>query len=163
MLAHLLAGRRAAAVLAATSTGTAASVERSRAGDGDAWLAAGDDWQRVRDPLLDALFTPVPAGRGRPSGCCAGSGTAGALDLARLGVLPVRRLGQETVRRRRRRLLLTGNAMHSDVPPEGAGSGVFGWLLAMLGQDVGFPVPAAARSGSPTRWSAACSAGAASC
>lgn len=31
--------------------------------------------------------------------------------------------------------------MHSDVPPDAAGSGVFGWLLAMLGQDVGFPVP----------------------
>lgn len=31
--------------------------------------------------------------------------------------------------------------MHSDVPPNGAGSALFGWLLAMLGQDVGFPVP----------------------
>jgi phytoene dehydrogenase-like protein len=31
--------------------------------------------------------------------------------------------------------------MHSDVPPDAGGSGVFGWLLAMLGQDVGFPVP----------------------
>ena len=38
-------------------------------------------------------------------------------------------------------LLLTGNAMHADVPADAAGSGVFGWLLAMLGQDVGFPVP----------------------
>ena len=42
---------------------------------------------------------------------------------------------------RARALLLTGNAMHSDVPPDAAGSGFFGWLLAMLGQDVGFPVP----------------------
>jgi phytoene dehydrogenase-like protein len=31
--------------------------------------------------------------------------------------------------------------MHADVPPDGVGSGLFGWLLAMLGQDVGFPVP----------------------
>jgi phytoene dehydrogenase-like protein len=31
--------------------------------------------------------------------------------------------------------------MHSDVPPDAAGSGLYGWLLAMLGQDVGFPVP----------------------
>ena len=31
--------------------------------------------------------------------------------------------------------------MHADVPPDAAGSGIFGWLLAMLGQDVGFPVP----------------------
>ena len=38
-------------------------------------------------------------------------------------------------------VLLTGNAMHSDVGPDSAGSGMFGWLLCMLGQDVGFPVP----------------------
>jgi hypothetical protein len=31
--------------------------------------------------------------------------------------------------------------MHADVPPDAAGSGVFGWPLAMLEQDVGFPVP----------------------
>jgi phytoene dehydrogenase-like protein len=68
-------------------------------------------------------------------------GGTGTLELARLAVLPVRRLGTETFRGEGGRLLLTGNAMHSDVPPDAAGSGVFGWLLAMLGQDVGFPVP----------------------
>ena len=31
--------------------------------------------------------------------------------------------------------------MHSDVSPDSAGSALFGWLLVMLGQDVGFPVP----------------------
>ena len=31
--------------------------------------------------------------------------------------------------------------MHTDVSPDAAGSGMFGWLLCMLGQDVGFPVP----------------------
>src|SRR5215207_8081959 len=31
--------------------------------------------------------------------------------------------------------------MHADVPPDAAGSGIFGWLLTMLGQDVGYPVP----------------------
>jgi hypothetical protein len=34
----------------------------------------------------------------------------------------------------------TGNATHAEVPPDTAGSGVFGWPLAMLGHDVGFPV-----------------------
>jgi phytoene dehydrogenase-like protein len=63
------------------------------------------------------------------------------LDLARLAVLPVRRLGQEHFGGDGGPLLLTGNALHADVPPDAAGSGVFGWLLAMLGQDVGFPVP----------------------
>ena len=38
-------------------------------------------------------------------------------------------------------LLLAGNALHADLVPESAVSGVYGWLLAMLGQEVGFPVP----------------------
>jgi phytoene dehydrogenase-like protein len=38
-------------------------------------------------------------------------------------------------------LLLAGNALHADLAPENAGSGLFGWLLASLGQQVGFPVP----------------------
>jgi phytoene dehydrogenase-like protein len=31
--------------------------------------------------------------------------------------------------------------LHSDLPPEAAGSAIYGWLLCMLGQTVGFPVP----------------------
>jgi phytoene dehydrogenase-like protein len=31
--------------------------------------------------------------------------------------------------------------MHADIPADAPGSGMFGWLMAMLGQDVGFPVP----------------------
>ena len=53
----------------------------------------------------------------------------------------MRRLGKEQFRGDGAALLLTGNAMHSDVRPDAAASGMFGWLLAMLGQDVGFPVP----------------------
>ncbi len=39
------------------------------------------------------------------------------------------------------RLLLAGNALHADLAPEAAGSGGFGWLMSMLGQSHGFPVP----------------------
>ncbi|HEX5335844.1 MAG TPA: NAD(P)/FAD-dependent oxidoreductase [Propionicimonas sp.] len=94
----------------------------------------------MRNGVLDALLTPFPpvAAGARLLGVLK---AAGALRLARLAVTPVRRLGEETFRGDGGRLLLTGNAMHADVPPDGAGSGLFGWLLAMLGQDVGFPVP----------------------
>ena len=34
-----------------------------------------------------------------------------------------------------------GNALHSDISPEGAGSGLFGMLLALVAQRHGFPVP----------------------
>ena len=38
-------------------------------------------------------------------------------------------------------MLIAGNAAHADLSPDAAGSGLFGLLMAMLGQDVGFPVP----------------------
>jgi phytoene dehydrogenase-like protein len=37
---------------------------------------------------------------------------------------------------------MAGCALHTDLSPEEAGGGVYGWLLAMLGQEVGWPVPA---------------------
>jgi phytoene dehydrogenase-like protein len=139
VLAHALDDGRAA-VLHASAEDTAAGLDAVAPGDGDAWLQLVEGWRRVRDPLLDALFTPFP-----PLGAAARllrrTGVVGSLDLARLAVTPVRRLGAERFRGAGGPLLLTGNAMHADIPPDAAGSGVFGWLLAMLGQDVGFPVP----------------------
>jgi phytoene dehydrogenase-like protein len=56
-------------------------------------------------------------------------------------VLPVRRLGEERFGGDAASLLLAGNALHADVPPEAAPSAMLGWLLCGLGQTVGFPVP----------------------
>ncbi|WP_455603652.1 phytoene desaturase family protein, partial [Cellulosimicrobium funkei] len=139
VLAHAL-DDGGAAVLRARAEDTAAGLDEVAPGDGDAWLELVAGWDRVRDPLLDALFSPLPAA-GPVLRVLRRLGAAGTLDLARLAVLPVRRLADETFRGEGGGLLLTGNAMHADVPPDAAGSGVFGWLLAMLGQDVGFPVP----------------------
>lgn len=139
VLAHVLDDGRAA-VLHAEPEDTAAGLDAQAPGDGDAWLKMFAGWERIRDPLLDALFSPLPAA-GPALRLLRRLGAGGALDLARLAVLPVRRFADETFRGDGGGLLLTGNAMHSDVPPDAAGSGLFGWLLAMLGQDVGFPVP----------------------
>ncbi len=139
VLAHALDDGRAA-VLHSRVEDTAAGLEEFAPGDGDAWVEMFEGWRRIRDPLLDALFTPIPPVRA-VTRILARVGTAGMVDLARLALLPVRRLGTETFRGVGGPLLLTGNAMHSDVPPDSAGSGLLGWLLAMMGQDVGFPVP----------------------
>jgi phytoene dehydrogenase-like protein len=139
VLAHVLDDGRAA-VLRSRATRTAEGLDADAPGDGDAWLAMVEQWHAVRDPLLDALFTPLP-----PIVSLARllrrTRVAGALDLARLAVVPVRRLAEETFGGEQGGLLLTGNAMHADIPPDAAGSGLFGWLITMLGQDVGFPVP----------------------
>ena len=139
VLAHAL-DDGSAALLCDDAQDTAAGLEAQAAGDGDAWLDLVHGWDRIRDPLLDALFTPFPPVVSATR-MLRRMGVADTLDFARLAVTPVRRLAQERFTGPGAGLLLTGNAMHSDVPPDGAGSGMFGWLLCMLGQDVGFPVP----------------------
>ncbi len=69
------------------------------------------------------------------------AGTHDTLELARIAAAPVIRLTQEWFGGEHGKLLVSGNAMHADVPMEAPGSGLFGWLLVMLAQDVGFPVP----------------------
>lgn len=139
VLAHPLEDGRVA-LLRRQAADTAEGLDTWAGGDGDAWLRMVEDWRAIRDPLLDALFTPFP-----PAGAALRllrrTGAAGGLDLARLAVLPVLRLAEETFGGEGATLLLVGNALHADVPPSAPGSAVYGWLLAMLGQDVGFPVP----------------------
>ncbi|MBI4942197.1 MAG: NAD(P)/FAD-dependent oxidoreductase [Actinobacteria bacterium] len=141
VLAHVeRPGAERAHVLHRDAEDTAKGLDAEHPGDGETWLRLVDQWQRLRDPLLDALFSPFPPVR------------AGARLAARLGpdellrtlrqlLLPVHRLGEELFGGQGGRLLLAGNAMHSDAPAVAPTSGVFGWLLTMLGQDVGFPVP----------------------
>jgi phytoene dehydrogenase-like protein len=139
VLAHLLPDDRAV-LLDRDPRRTAASVERFGAGDGQRWLSAYADWLRLAAPLLDALLSPFPPVRASAA-LFRRLGTAGMLRLARQLVLPVRRMGEELFAGPGAPLLLTGCALHSDLSPTDAGSGVYGWLLAMLGQQVGWPVP----------------------
>ena len=118
---------------------TAASLDAYAPGDGERWLELVALWDRVGPSLLQALMTPFPPLR-------AGARMAGSLRgelvrFLRFGVLPVRRLAQETFRGAGGANLLAGNALHADFSPESPGSGLFGWLLGALGQRVGFPVP----------------------
>lgn len=139
VLTHALDDGRAA-VLRADVHDTAAGLDEQAPGDGAAWVEMFEQWRRLRDPLLDALFTPLPPVTSTAR-MLRRLGAGGTLDFARMALSPVRRMAQERFTGDAPALLLTGNAMHSDVSPDGAGSALFGWLLAMLGQDVGFPVP----------------------
>jgi phytoene dehydrogenase-like protein len=119
---------------------TASNLEQWAAGDGERWLQTLRDWHEVRDPLIRALMAPLPA---------AGPGTKLVLQarpatlarIARLGLSSARTFVQEQWSGEGARTLITGNALHADVSPEATGSALFGWLLSMAGQDLGFPVP----------------------
>ncbi|MGQ4715746.1 phytoene desaturase family protein [Streptomyces anulatus] len=139
VLAHPLPDGRCA-VLERGVRETAAGLDTFAAGDGAAWLDLYGTWTRLGPDILRALFTPFPPVRATVR-LAARLRAAGGLRLARTMVLPVRRLGEEEFRGEAARLLLAGNALHADLGPEAAGSGGFGWLMSMLGQTYGFPVP----------------------
>ncbi|MFG3094603.1 phytoene desaturase family protein [Streptomyces sp. NPDC048202] len=139
VLAHPLADGRCA-VIDRDLDVTAEGLDELCAGDGRSWRAQCATWDRAGPDLLQALFTTMP-----PIRALAGLGMklrgGGALRLARAMLLPVRRLGEEEFDGEGARLLLAGNALHADLGPESAIGGGFGWLMSMLGQRFGFPVP----------------------
>ncbi|MFC9946622.1 phytoene desaturase family protein [Streptomyces pratensis] len=139
VLAHPLPDGRCA-VLERGAERTAVGLDSFAAGDGAAWLDLCTTWNRLGPDILGALFTPFPPVRSSVR-LAARLRAAGGLRQARSLLLPVRRLGEEQFRGEAGRLLLAGNALHADLGPEAAGSGGFGWLMSMLGQTYGFPVP----------------------
>lgn len=141
VVAHLRSPEdEACPVLHRTPEQTAENLASFHPDDGETWMRLSRHWQSIRDPLLDALFTPLPPVRPLAR-LLLRTGLPEGLRLARLAALPAHRMGEELFRSEQARLLFAGNAMHADVPYDAAISGAFGWLLTMLGQDVGFPVP----------------------
>lgn len=141
VLAHpLRPDEGTAAVLYRDAERTAAGLAEHHPGDGEAWLALCRQFDEVGEELLRTVFTAFPPVRG-PAALLRRVGTAGALRLARFLMLPARRMGEELFGGEAARLLLAGNAVHADVPVDAPVSGAYGWLLAMLGQRYGFPVP----------------------
>lgn len=139
VVAHPLPDGRCA-VLSRDVDETAANLEEFAPGDGDSWRSLMALWDRLGPDLVDALLRPFPPvgaaarllGRLRPSE---------VRPTARMALLPVRRLADEWFTGAGGGLLLAGNALHADLPPEAMGSGIFGLMLCGLGQTVGFPVP----------------------
>lgn len=128
------------AVLHRRTDDTAASLDTFADGDGAAWHRLVELWRKLRPGVLGALFTPFPPVRSIAK-LARDLRASGGLRVARSLLLPVRRMGEEEFRGEGGRLLLAGNALHADLAPESAGSGGFGWLMSMLGQTYGFPVP----------------------
>jgi phytoene dehydrogenase-like protein len=139
VLAHVFTDDRCVLLSRDLAT-TTSSVAEFAPGDGAAWEQLVAQFEAIRAPLIRALFTPFPPVRSAV-GLARALGVADVIRFLRLAVQPVRRASEEFFDGEGARLLLAGNALHTDLPPEAAGSAVYGWLLAMLGQVVGFPVP----------------------
>ncbi|PKH40627.1 Phytoene dehydrogenase-related protein [Nocardioides alpinus] len=119
---------------------TAAGLEALHPGDSHAWLELCRTWDRIGPSLIDGLTTPFPPVRAGAR-LLPAIVKAGGLDTVRRLATPVASLGRELFGGEAGGLLLAGNAGHADFPLSSPGSGVFGVLMTMLGQTVGFPVP----------------------
>jgi phytoene dehydrogenase-like protein len=119
---------------------TAASVDRFAAGDGEAWrLFYDENWPAI-EAFIGVITAPLGA-VGPIVNLGRRVGVSNALPFARNALATVRRLAEENFRGEGAALLLAGNALHTDISPEGAGSALFGMLLALMAQRHGFPVP----------------------
>ncbi|MGH9049686.1 MAG: phytoene desaturase family protein [Acidimicrobiia bacterium] len=139
VVGHPRPGGRAV-VISTDLDATVASFDADATGDGDAWRGAYASWERLGTDLVGALLSPFPPVR---SGLrlLARLGPRGVLPFARFGVLPVRRYANEAFAGEGAALLLTGLTMHTDLGPDSTAGSLFGWLLAGIGQEGGFPVP----------------------
>jgi phytoene dehydrogenase-like protein len=139
VLAHVFPDGRHA-LLTRDLNATASSVAEFAPADADTWHTEFAFWQRVRDNVLDALLSPFPPVRaGLRLARTLGAGEL--LRFARRLTLPARTLTNELFTGDGAKALFAGNTMHTDLGPDDAGGAIFGWLLTMLGQEVGYPVP----------------------
>ncbi len=119
---------------------TAGSMEEQAPGDGEAWLALCEVWDRIGDQLVGSLLSPFPPVR-HGLGLLGRLRSAGGLDLVKTLLTPAVDVGRARFAGDAPRILIAGNAGHADIPLTAPGSGLMGILMSMLGQTVGFPVP----------------------
>jgi phytoene dehydrogenase-like protein len=119
---------------------TAESVSRFSPRDGSAWRGLVRQWDAIEADFLEAIFRPFPP-LAHTRRLVRTLGIGDTARLARTAVLSVRRFGEEHFAGEGAALLVAGSGMHADVVPDGAGSGAYAWLMSMVGQRHGFPVP----------------------
>jgi phytoene dehydrogenase-like protein len=119
---------------------TAQLLDEEHPGDGAAWRALVDRWRTIGPSLVDALVTPFPPVRPALRAMIK-LPRVGGLSFVRQLLAPAGAALEQNFGGQAVQLLLTGNALHADIPLDGAGSGFLGLLLIMLGQTVGYPVP----------------------
>jgi phytoene dehydrogenase-like protein len=139
-VAHPLGGGRAAAIYGGDLDRTCAGLEALAPGDGEAFARWMAYWKRIGPGLIEALMSPFPPLRGALKLGAALRTPRRMGEMARLGMLPVRRFVEEEFAGEGPALLFAGNALHADFAPETAGGGIYGLVLVGMAQEVGYPV-----------------------
>jgi phytoene dehydrogenase-like protein len=136
----------------ATPGGVGFALEQTPAGTGRAlalrspadlagWNELWGTWLRFGHPLLDLLFSPLGTlGPVLKLGLRVGS-PSGLWAFLRFVLAPSRTLADQLLASEDARVWFIGSALHSDLAPEAAGSGVYSLVLLGLAQEVGMPIP----------------------
>ena len=119
---------------------TAEGLDQIHPGDGESWRAFAAPLLGQFDALCRTMLGGFPPVRGATR-LAAGLGPRGILDFTRLLLMPAKALGEELFQDEGTRAWLYSSAMHSDVPPVGAGSAIAAAYLNLLGHGVGWPSP----------------------
>jgi phytoene dehydrogenase-like protein len=120
-------------------TATAASLDASAPGAGDAWRGLVERLVPHREPLVSAALSRFP-----PVGPAASLGLAlrgAAIRLGRDALGSAAGLGRRLFGDERAAAWLAGSASHSDLAPEARPGGALALGLALLGHLVGWPYP----------------------
>jgi phytoene dehydrogenase-like protein len=128
------------AVLHREREDTAASLEALHPGDGETWLDLCRWWDVLGPHVVKGLLTPLPPVKVLPAALLA-LRRAGGLGAVQTLLTPASELVRTRFGGEGARMLVCGNAAHSDIPLDAPGSGLMGVLMSMLAQTVGFPVP----------------------
>jgi phytoene dehydrogenase-like protein len=96
-------------------------------------------WDRLGDELVESLMSPFPPLRQGARTARRVPGRGGA-TLLRAALGSADGLSHR-FRGDRAKMLLVGNAAHGDTSVHSAGSGIYGLLLAMTAQRLGYPAP----------------------
>lgn len=140
VIAHPLLDGRCAALYPTVEETAQHFADQFSATDARAWKELCHLWETVGEQMMALLFSPRPS----PAALARFAGrlrSAGALRTLRFLTLPARRMAEEAFAGQGPSLLLAGCAVHADILPDAAGSGLMGWMMAMLGQQVGWPAP----------------------
>lgn len=119
---------------------TARLLAEQHPADGEAWLELCAQWDAIGEHVVGALLSPFPPVK-HGLGALLKLRRAGGLGLVRDLLMPAADLTRIRFRGDAPALLIGGNAGHADIPLTAPGSALFGLLMTMLGQTVGFPVP----------------------
>ena len=120
---------------------TIASLEAACPGAGASWRGLIEQFRPLGQRLVDAILSPLPPVG--PPIALAVALRRDALLLARRMLGSIEALGLDVFDGATRPTAwLAGSAQHSGLAPSTAGSGAFGFLLALLAHSHGWPFPA---------------------